>query len=99
MSNEDMTTILHHMQKYVPCMTIQKTWDMEPFEQTDYKFVRTLVGGDQLSAAHARNCVRVQENSENNFDKLSGLLPVVEDWHAKVCFMEVSFDLHGCCLF
>lgn len=52
--------------------------------------MKTLVGGDQLSTAHARGAIRVQDNAENSFDKLHGLLPVAEDWHAKVCFMEVS---------
>lgn len=91
MSHEEMTEILAHMQRYVPCKGIVKTWDMEPYTQTDYQFVTTLVGGDQLSTAHARGCISIQDNAENNFDKLRGLLPVIEDWHAKVCFMQVSF--------
>ena len=54
--------------------------------------VHTLVGGDQMTTAHARGCIKLQDNSENNFDKLRGLLPEVEDWHAKVCFMQVRIS-------
>lgn len=85
-----MTSILTHLQTYVPSITTPKKLDMEPFEYTDYKFVKTLLGGDQLSTARARGCMMIQDNSENSFDKIHGLLPVSEDWHAKVCFMEVS---------
>ena len=84
-----MTEILVHMQSYVPCKSVIKTWDVEPFTQTDYQLFPTLVGGDQMTTAHARGCIKLQDNSEHNFDKLRGLLPVVEDWHAKVCFMQV----------
>lgn len=51
-----------------------------------------LPAGDQMTTAHARGCIKLQDNSENNFDKLRGLLPVVEDWHAKVCFMQVRIS-------
>ncbi len=93
MSYEGMTSILTHLQSYVPCKATSKKVDFEPYEYTDYKFVTTLVGGDQLSTARARGSVMIQENSENNYDKLSGLLPVAEDWHAKVCFMGVSNEV------
>ena len=90
-----MTNILTHIQGYVPCKQTEKLLDAEPFTQTDYQLFTTLVDGDQLSAARARNCVMIQDNAENNFDKLNGLLPVVEDWHVKVCLIEVR--TFNCC--
>ena len=51
-----------------------------------------------MTTAHASGCIKLQDNSENNFDNfdnfdnLRGLLPVVEDWHAKVCFMQVRIS-------
>ena len=66
-----------------------KTLNLEPYTQTEYELATTLVGGDQLTTAHGRRCIKVKENSENNLDKLCGLLSVIEDWHAKVCFVEV----------
>ena len=79
-----MTVILRHLQSYIPCRPFETILDMEPFSKTDYQLMPTLVGGDQLSVARARGCILIQGNAENNFDKLSGLLPVAEDWHAKV---------------
>ncbi len=87
MIHEEMSDILVHMQKYVPCKPFIRTFDVEPFTQTDYQLFLTLIGGDQLTTAHARGCIKLQDNAENSLDKLSGLLPVVEDWHAKVCFL------------
>ncbi len=82
-----MSDILVHMQK---CKPFIKTFDLEPFTQTDYQLFPTLIGGDQLTTSHARGCIKFQDNAENSLDKLSGFLPVVEDWHAKVCFLQVS---------
>ena len=95
MSYEDMTDILRHLQAYVPCVPTKKVFTVEPFEQTDYHLLPTLVGGDQLSVARARGSILLQDSSENQFDKLSGLLPVSEDWHAKVCLMQVSMQIDG----
>ena len=46
-------------------------------------------GGDQMTAARARGSQRVRSNSERGKDRLEGLQPVVEDWHAKVCLLGV----------
>ena len=89
MCHEEMIDILTHLQKYVPCKSYVKTLNLEPYTQTVYELVTTLVCGDQLTTAHGRQCIKVKENSENNLDKLCGLLPVIEDWHAKVCCVEV----------
>ena len=52
-----------------------------------------FVGGDQVTAARARGCQRVRSNSERGRDRLEGLQPVCEDWHAKVCLLGVCVDL------
>lgn len=48
-----------------------------------------LLGGDQLSSAMARRVIADRCNSTNDVQSLKGLLPVVEDWHAKLCFLVV----------
>ncbi len=53
------------------------------------QFQHILFGGDQLTVARARGARRILSNSHNGFDRLEGLVPVVEDWHAKVTFMKV----------
>ena len=56
--------------------------------QLDY-FHNILVGGDQLTCARVRGGQRIRENSCTGRKRLEGLVPVIEDWHAKVCFMQV----------
>lgn len=52
-----------------------------------------ILGGDQLTAARVRGSKRVRSNSQRGCDRLEGLVPVVEDWHAKGCFLTVSSAL------
>ena len=42
--------------------------------------------GDQLTVARIRCAQRIQRNSYNGRHRVEGLVPVVEDLHAKVCF-------------
>ena len=48
----------------------------------------TLVGGDQVTVARIRGAQRIRGNSETS-QRLEGILPVAEDLHAKMCFLEV----------
>lgn len=43
-----------------------------------------------MTAARIRSSQRVRCNSERGRDRLEGLQPVCEDWHAKVCLLRVS---------
>lgn len=54
-----------------------------------YVLHTSLAGGDQLTAARARGSQQIRCNSERGKDRLEGLQPVVEDWHAKVCLLGV----------
>ena len=49
-----------------------------------------LLGGDQLSTSMARRVIADRINSTNPLQALNGIVPVVEDWHAKLCFLTVS---------
>ena len=53
------------------------------FTHTDYKQVQILLGGDQVSVAHVRGAVGVRSNHENVQHRLEGVIPVIEDWHAR----------------
>ena len=66
----------------------------------DDQLVTTVVGGDYLTAARMRGAQRIRGNSETSVDRFDGLLPVAEDWHAKVCLLEVraSGHIHNCLL-
>ena len=89
-----MVDILHELHRFVPSKS--ETTDVpvpnsgEVRSLSEISFHRLLFGGDQLTAKRARAGVRIRNNSTNSADRLEGLLPVAEDWHAKVVFLEVS---------
>ncbi len=60
----------------------------------DKSYIPTLVGGDYLSVTRAREekhstlwHIATSDLKENRLD---GMIPMAEDWHAKVCLLEVS---------
>ena len=56
-------------------------------------------GGDQLTVARGRSSKRIRSNSTHGKDHLEGLVPVVEDWHAKVSLLGVRTYLHYCIVY
>ena len=86
--------ILEHLHQYVPANEVQRelvdpeTEDVMTIE--DHSFVFTLVGGDQLTTARVCCALLIQEDCDLGKDRLDGLLPVTEDWHAKRCLMKVT---------
>ena len=62
----------------------------ESVDITTDQFHYLLFGGDMLTAKRARGGKDIRSNSERGKDRLEGLTPVVEDWHAKVCLLGVS---------
>ncbi len=53
----------------------------------------TFSGGDQMTASRTRSSQRIRSNSLRGKDRLEGMVPVVEDWHSKVCLLGVSILL------
>ena len=49
-----------------------------------------LIGGDQLTVARARGAQKAKANATSPLGRLDGLVPMVEDWHAKVVLLGVS---------
>lgn len=86
---EDMTDILDHYQTYIPSVNCEQSLPEEG-KTPDKQFITTLVGGDYLSVARARGAQLIRSTSELTEHTLDGIMPVAEDWHAKVCFLEVS---------
>lgn len=46
-----------------------------------------------MTAARVRGSKRIMSNSETDVDRLEGLTALVEDWHAKVIFLEVRLSV------
>ena len=94
---EDMVDILDGLQKYIPTTTsIQKIDVCTEDENTRtvdidvHHFSHIPFGGDQLTVSRIRGSQRILFNSENGRERLEGFIPVIEDWHTKMCFMEVN---------
>lgn len=92
----DMMKIMEHIQGYVPSKKVETEIEVpnpggqsSVLKMEDDQFITTLVGGDQLTVARMRGAQRIRGNSEKSSARFDGLLPVAEDWHAKMCFLEV----------
>lgn len=92
---EEMVAIMESLHNYVP--HVRKTSSVPiPGKSGEYEevhhdyFHQILFGGDQVTKVRAEGAQRMRSNSEDETDKLSGLIPVIEDWHAKQCLAGVS---------
>ena len=43
-----------------------------------------------LTAKRARGAQHIRENSDRKRHRLEGIIPIIEDWHAKMCLVGVS---------
>ena len=102
-SHEDMIAIMEHLQQYVPLETETSTINIEGVGEKEVhadRFHHVLFGGDLLTAKRARGSQHVRSNSLRGKERLEGMKPVVEDWHAKVCLLGVSLHyIYRCVLF
>ena len=88
---EDMTDILEHYQShYVPSVDCATSIPGTDGEQNHRHFRPVLIGGNYLTVSRARGSQMIRSTSELELFTLDGLLPVAEDWHAKVYFLEVT---------
>lgn len=46
-----------------------------------------MLGGDQLSVVRTRSAIKVKARPSK---RLEGILPTIEDWHAKLTLLEVN---------
>ena len=95
-----MVGIMTHLQQYVPVntSTVHVT-DPENNEEVEImldNFHHILFGGDQLTVERAVGSKRERSNEARGTDRLEGLIPVIGDWHAKVCLLKVIAELHVC---
>ena len=90
---EDMIDILGEYKKCIPSKVVSLKEHIPGSDITeDRAYITTLVGGDYLSVAQAHCAQYIWRTSELAMHRLDGILPVAEDWHAKVCLLEVLID-------
>jgi len=53
-------------------------------EFNNTQFFKILFGGDQLTAARICGIQSLQSSEDKATDMLEGLIPVIEDWHARI---------------
>jgi L1 cell adhesion molecule like protein len=79
--HDEMISILETLQELSP----------RCHESDDNVYLQgVLLGGDQLSCSMARCVIADRKNSVNDTQCLNGIIPVVEDWHGKLCLLTVS---------
>ena len=90
--HEDMVSIMTHLQKYVS-MCSKESSVQDPDDNEKYTLVEDtfhyLFGGDQLTVERAYGGKKERKNESRGKYQLDGLVPVVEDWHAKVAELHV----------
>ena len=89
----EMCKILGSLQEYVPSRVVNSTLDVgdKSLCLKNVDFLPILMGGDQLTAARARGAKSLRSSHDNAKDRLEGLLPVVEDWHARFTLARVYY--------
>ena len=78
--NGEMIEIMETLHQYVPTKNVGSSIEIAE---------HYLFGGDQLTCARARSAKRHRQDSATAIERLEGLLPVIEDWHTKMCLFEV----------
>ena len=86
-SHEDMIAIMEHLQQYVPLETVSSTINVKGIGEKEVlndHFHHVLLGG------HLNVPEEASMSGATQRERLEGLKPVIEDWHAKVCLLGVS---------
>ena len=73
---------MSHLHKYVP-------------KKAAGKFYPIIFGGDQLTNERATGAQDTKLQSTEQHEKLKGLIPVVEDWHAWMRFACFAIIIPG----
>ena len=97
MSTDEMVDIMTHLHQYVP--TLSSSHDCiitgETVKEERAAIHSIIIGGDQFTVARTRGAIKAKVNSQTLSKRLSGIIPVVEDWYAKANFLGVSACLYS----
>jgi len=89
---DEMSNIMEVLHKYVPTHASEGQFALPNGSTLSYDnttFFEILLGGDQLTVVHVSGVQSLRIGHETAMDRLEGLVPVVEDWHARVILLEV----------
>ena len=91
--SDEMAEILAHLHQYIPtkpCTDKVVLNQGKVIQVPPDRAYPTIVGGDQLTAARTMAAIKNKSNSQHPVQRLDGIIPAVEDWHAKGNFFGVS---------
>ena len=84
----EMVDILSYLHQYVPMQSETKVVNVPEIEDREFENLdHILIGGDQLTSEDLAQSLH--KNSAHAAGCLEGFLPISEDWHAKVCCLQV----------
>lgn len=93
---DHMCKIMETHHQYVPKVNKVKKVPLPDGELEEIQTISTwdtLFGGDQLTVARARGAIAIRCGHDDPEEQLTGLKPVVEDWHSRMTLMKVSLYL------
>ena len=88
-----MSEILLELNKYVPVQDDPQTINIAGdavISNPDVKLSPRLLFGDQLTVARARGAAALRIWHKTSLNRLEGHVPVVSDWHTRLCLVTVS---------
>ena len=93
---DDMGKIMEHYMTLVPTLFSEGQYNLPngcslSFDNT--RFFPVLFGGDQLTEARMRGTQALRDTQDKPFDRLEGVIPVVEDWHTRMTFLKVYLSI------
>ena len=90
----EMCHIMKALHKYVPTKSIEKTYHLHDKDMVceEGHHHKILFGGDQLTVRRSRGAQAARSNDDRTLhaSRLDGLVPVAEDWHARMTLLRVS---------
>ena len=78
---------------YVPSMALEGCITLPDGSTRTFdnsQFHNVLLGSDQLTVARARGAANLRSSHARSVHRLDGIVPVVEDWHARMTLMKVN---------
>ena len=95
---DEMCSIMKVLQNYVPKQQYSVTYHLaEEFVTKEECYHHILFGGDQLTVCRARGAQSARFHDDESEERFEGLIPVTEDWHARMTLMRVSLH-HTVCI-
>ena len=72
----EMIQILDHYHDFIP-------------QKVDGSPMKTLLFGDGLSCERVNDSQNARIDSENDWERLQGTIPAIQDWHCRLIILEV----------